>query len=50
MCWQVPFRRVHLQEANGHVDLYDTSGDQVTLDDTGQIPDIQPGCATQLIH
>ncbi|KAL3136805.1 hypothetical protein ABBQ38_005517 [Trebouxia sp. C0009 RCD-2024] len=25
---KVPFRRVHLQEANGHVDLYDTSGDQ----------------------
>lgn len=26
---QVPFRRVHLQESNGHVDLYDTSGEQV---------------------
>ena len=26
---QVPFRRVHLQEGNGHVDLYDTSGEQV---------------------
>lgn len=26
---QVPFRRVHLQEANGHFDLYDTSGEQV---------------------
>ena len=26
---QVPFRRVHLQDSNGHVDLYDTSGEQV---------------------
>ena len=26
---QVPFRRVHLQEGTGHVDLYDTSGQQV---------------------
>ena len=26
---QVPFRRVHLQEGDGHVDLYDTSGQQV---------------------
>ena len=26
---QVPFRRVTLQEANGHFDLYDTSGPQV---------------------
>ena len=26
---QVPFRRVHLTEDAGHVDLYDTSGPQV---------------------
>lgn len=26
---QVPFRRVHLSEDAGHVDLYDTSGPQV---------------------
>ncbi|KAL0054918.1 hypothetical protein WJX82_004384 [Trebouxia sp. C0006] len=25
---RVPFRRVHLQEAKGHFDLYDTSGEQ----------------------
>jgi len=31
MLLQVPFRRVHLQEANGHFDLYDTSGEQVML-------------------
>lgn len=29
LAMQVPFRRVHLQESNGHVDLYDTSGEQV---------------------
>lgn len=28
---QVPFRRVTLQDANGHFDLYDTSGPQVSL-------------------
>ena len=29
MLEQVPFRRVHLTENNGHFDLYDTSGPQV---------------------
>ena len=30
---QVPFRRVHLTENAGHVDLYDTSGPQVHFTD-----------------
>ena len=30
---QVPFRRVHLTEDAGHVDLYDTSGPQVRFTD-----------------
>ena len=31
MAIQVPFRRVHLTEDNGHFDLYDTSGPQVII-------------------
>ena len=35
---QVPFRRVHLTEDAGHVDLYDTSGPQVHFTDLVHSP------------